>query len=86
MPPVTMAASGDPLSLGLLLIYAAACFVSPFGRCWHCRGFGFKLKQSRFTGRLSRGRDCRWCDATGRRLRLGRRLFNFLADIGRDIR
>lgn len=86
MPPVTAVASVDPLTLGVLIIYTAACAASPFGRCWHCRGFGFKLKQSHLTGRLRRGRDCRWCNGTGRRLRLGRRLYNFLADIGRDIR
>ena len=86
MPLVTMTAGVSPLSLGVLCIYAAACAVSPFGRCWHCRGFGFKIRQSRFTGRLRRGRDCHWCHGTGLRLRLGRRLYNFLADIGRDIR
>ncbi len=86
MPLAPVVASADPLFVVLLLVYAAVCAVSPFGRCWVCRGFGFKLKQGRFTGRLSRGRDCRWCDATGLRLRFGRRLYNFLASTSRDIR
>ncbi|PZG15890.1 hypothetical protein C1J01_22755 [Nonomuraea aridisoli] len=54
------------------LCYASACFLSPFGRCRKCRG------RRRILNRLGRGsRDCRRCDGTGLRLRLGRHLWNY---------
>ena len=55
---------------GLLLVglaaavpYALACWLVPFGVCARCRG-GNRL--------------CRWCDGTGRRVRLGRRAWTYL--------
>ncbi|HEX6970314.1 MAG TPA: hypothetical protein VF174_16085 [Micromonosporaceae bacterium] len=55
------------LASSLILSYTAwysiMCAVAPFTRCRHCRNH-------------PRGRDCRWCDGTRRRLRIGRRLYN----------
>ena len=48
--------------------YAVLCAVSPFGPCRHCHGTGHH--------RTRRRRLCRRCDATGRRIRLGRHLLN----------
>ncbi|MFC6596722.1 hypothetical protein [Kitasatospora paranensis] len=47
--------------------------MSPFGRCRKCTGTGWQAP----TGRLRRRpKPCRRCQATGRRLRIGRRLHN----------
>ncbi|MDH2388167.1 hypothetical protein QCN29_05055 [Streptomyces sp. HNM0663] len=64
---------------GLILItlcYSALCAASPFGPCRKCKGWGAKVRISRFTGQLKRGRTCRRCGGYGRRIRLGRRLYN----------
>jgi len=53
--------------------YVIACAVWPFAACRRCEGAG-KLKSP--TGRAFR--LCRRCKATGRRIRTGRRLFNWL--------
>lgn len=59
--------------------YAAACAAAPFGRCRRCHGHGKTIKPN---GKVRRW--CRRCDATGLRLRLGRRLFNYLRRLYRD--
>ncbi|QHF92670.1 hypothetical protein DEH18_00700 [Streptomyces sp. NHF165] len=64
-----------PGLLFLTLCYAALCAISPFGTCRKCRGFGFHLKTNR-RGQLRRGKDCRRCDGHGKRIRLGRWLYN----------
>ncbi|MFE3451578.1 hypothetical protein ACFXJ8_21910 [Nonomuraea sp. NPDC059194] len=57
----------------------SACYVSPFGRCRKCKG------KRRIAHRIGRGsRDCRRCDGTGLRLRIGRHLFNHLRRLHRD--
>lgn len=56
--------------LGYTLSYTVACVVTPFGRCRHCTGRRNRLDR--------RHRDCRWCDGTGRRVRIGRRLYTYL--------
>ncbi len=43
--------------------YALACWLAPFGACARCR---------------DRERLCRFCDGTGRRVRLGRRAWTYL--------
>ncbi|WP_165985023.1 hypothetical protein [Streptomyces sp. YIM 98790] len=59
----------------ITLGYIALCAISPLGRCRTCEGLGFALRTTR-RGALRRGKDCRRCRATGRRLRLGRRAYN----------
>jgi hypothetical protein len=51
-------------ALSLLAAYALACALAPFGVCSRCR----------------RTRDplCQACDGTGRRVRVGRRLWTYL--------
>ncbi len=52
--------------------YALSCAVRPFRDCWLCGGQAHH--RSKRNPKLSR--PCRWCKATGKRLRLGRRLWN----------
>jgi hypothetical protein len=66
---------GWPYPIGIAavlgLIYVVECWWFPFGRCWCCSGAG---RHSRKDGRV--WRDCRVCRGSGKRMRLGRRLFN----------
>ena len=52
-------------ALAVLAGYAVFLLIRPQTRCWFCRGWGMK-------GR--RRKQCRWCDGTGTRFRLGARL------------
>ena len=64
-----------PLALATLtaLGYAGTCWVLPFGTCHRCHGTGHR------PGHLGiRLRPCRRCKASGRRLRYGRRAYNYL--------
>lgn len=63
--------------------YGSLCAISPFGDCRKCRGMGHAIKHDR-KGRMKRGKDCRRCDATGKRIRAGRWLYNRAARIHRD--
>ena len=62
--------------------YIGLCAASPFGDCRKCRGMGHALKTNR-KGQLKRGKDCRRCHATGKRIRAGRWLYNRWARIYR---
>ncbi|MFJ3500222.1 hypothetical protein [Streptomyces sp. NPDC090135] len=72
MSPATLAAT---FLLSITLCYIFRCWVSPFGDCRRCHGMGHALKTDR-KGRPKRGRDCRRCDATGKRIRIGRWIYN----------
>ncbi len=65
---------------GVLLaaVYAGLCALAPLTRCGHCAGTG-----TRRTALLRRIAPCRACHA-GRRIRLGRRLYNHLAHLRRE--
>lgn len=67
------------LAIACLLIitlgYSITCWLSPFGDCRTCDGMGHTLKTDR-KGRLKRGKDCRRCHATGKRIRVGRWIYN----------
>ncbi|MGW2853408.1 hypothetical protein ACWDAZ_15675 [Streptomyces sp. NPDC001215] len=79
---MTPALAASTLLLLLTLGYIALCAVSPFGNCRKCSGWGFAMKTDR-KGRLKRGKDCRRCHATGKRIRVGRWLYNRWARIYR---
>lgn len=66
----TITATG--IILALVLGYAGSCIIRPFRDCWLCSGRGYHRSSS--NRKLSR--PCRWCRATGKRLRLGRRMWN----------
>lgn len=80
MTPALLASA--PL-LVVTLSYASLCATSPFGNCRKCRGWGFAMKTDR-KGRTKRGKDCRRCKATGKRIRVGRHLYNVAARLHRD--
>lgn len=66
----TLTATG--IALAVALSYALSCAVKPYRDCWVCRGKAHHRSKSSPT--LSR--PCRWCRASGKRLRYGRRLWN----------
>lgn len=69
--------------LAITLCYAGVCAGSPFGDCRTCRGMGHAITTDR-KGRMKRGKDCRRCKATGKRIRVGRHLYNLWARAYRD--
>lgn len=71
------------LILGVTLCYVAVCAASPFDDCRRCRGMGHALTTDR-KGRPRRGKDCRRCKSTGKRIRVGRHLYNLWARAYRD--
>nr|WSS63176.1 hypothetical protein OG284_19040 [Streptomyces sp. NBC_01177] len=80
---MTPALLASALLLLITLCYASLCAASPFGDCRKCRGWGFATKTDR-KGRTKRGKDCRRCKATGKRMRIGRHLYNIAARLHRD--
>ncbi|MGD3107549.1 hypothetical protein [Streptomyces sp. YGL11-2] len=80
MTPILLASA---CLLVVTLGYASLCASSPFGNCRKCRGFGFAMKTDR-KGRPKRGKHCRRCDGHGKRIRIGRHLFNLWLRIYRD--
>ncbi len=66
------------IALAALAVYGLICYLAPFRHCHHCRGMG------RIRSRFGRVRPCRWCDTTGRKLRAGRHLINYLIVIRRS--
>lgn len=63
--------------------YLSLCASSPYGDCRKCRGFGFAMKTDR-KGRLKRGKPCRRCKGHGKRIRVGRHLYNLWLHVYRD--
>ncbi|HLL66820.1 MAG TPA: hypothetical protein VK453_13940 [Micromonosporaceae bacterium] len=63
----------------LIAVYAALCWLLPFGACRRCASHGHHT--TLITRRL---RPCRRCHGSGRRLRYGRRAFNYLARVHAD--
>ncbi|MEV8207127.1 hypothetical protein ACWD9X_23480 [Streptomyces sp. NPDC005075] len=80
MPSVLLASA---LFLFITLSYVTLCAASPFGDCRKCHGWGHAIKTDR-KGRTKRGKDCRHCKATGKRIRVGRHLYNVAARLHRD--
>ncbi|MGH8878965.1 MAG: hypothetical protein ACRD0P_16770 [Stackebrandtia sp.] len=68
------------LTITAVAAYGVACWVIPFGTCRRCKGTGHR------PGRIARSRlrPCRRCRASGRRLRYGRRAYNYLAKVHRE--
>ncbi|MFF3214027.1 hypothetical protein ACFYYB_25540 [Streptomyces sp. NPDC002886] len=72
---MTLFLTASALILLFTLSYTATCMVSPFGNCRKCRGFGYLVKTDR-KGNAKRGKDCRRCHTTGKRIRVGRWIYN----------
>ncbi|MDN3240851.1 MULTISPECIES: hypothetical protein [Glycomyces] len=60
-------------ALSWLIAYALVCWAHPFGRCWWCKA----------DGRNAAG-YCNACNGSGRRKRLGRRLYEAIRREYRD--
>lgn len=78
----TLAPLADALLLFVPLItfgYAVSCALWPYKACRRCEGHG------QISGPFGGIRLCRHCDATGLRLRLGRRAWNAFRRLYRDI-
>ncbi len=69
--------------LAVTIGYGSLCAGSPYGDCRKCRGFGFAMKTDR-KGRMKRGKTCRRCKGHGKRIRVGRHLFNVWLRLYRD--
>ena len=65
-------------ALGYATWYLILCAASPWGRCWRCHG----RRYHRTT--IGTRRDCHHCDATGIRVRAGRRLLDYIRTEYRD--
>jgi len=79
IPLLTATATGgplDPVQLAVLAVLAffgwrlLAIWIFPYAPCRHCKGTG-KHRAGRYW------RPCSWCKGTGRRLRLGRRVWDW---------
>ena len=70
-PLIALASS---IGIGYAAFYVLACAAFPFGHCRRCKGTG-KL-YSPFTRRVFR--LCPRCEGTGRRVRIGRRIYEYL--------
>jgi Zn finger protein HypA/HybF involved in hydrogenase expression len=64
---------------GALALYLVTCRIWPYGNCRRCHGSS-KLHSP--TGRSFR--PCPRCKSTGRRLRIGRRVLNYMSARARD--
>lgn len=65
--------------VGVPAAYLISCRIWPYGNCRTCHGTS-KLHSP--TGRAFR--PCRRCRSTGRRLRVGRRVLNYMSARARD--
>ncbi|WP_043266115.1 hypothetical protein [Streptomyces sp. CT34] len=63
--------------------YASLCAGSPFGNCRKCNGLGHHLHYDR-KGRPKRGKRCRRCKGRGKRVRVGRWIYNRASRIYRE--
>lgn len=61
---------------GRAAVYVAECCWWQFGKCWCCKG---RARHYRDDGKVFR--DCRWCRGSGRRLRIGRKVWNRFAKV-----
>ncbi|MFI7598416.1 hypothetical protein [Actinoplanes sp. NPDC049681] len=70
----TLAAIASLIILGYSAFYVIMCAQFPFGHCCRCEGGG-KL-YSPFSRKVFR--LCPRCEGTGRRVRIGRRVYEYL--------
>lgn len=60
------------LGLAAAVTYALSCWWFPYGKCQKCSGTGKK-----YASDGKHFRDCRRCKGAARRLRVGRRVWNW---------
>ncbi|SDD94073.1 hypothetical protein [Glycomyces harbinensis] len=64
---MTLTVAAIALGLAAALVYAFRCWAFPFARCWWCKA----------DGRNAAG-YCNACHGTGRRVRLGRHVYDLI--------
>ena len=74
-----LAAWATIAAIGYAAYYSLACWIFPFTNCAKCKGDGKLRSPSGRTFKL-----CRRCKATGRRLRVGRVIWNWIRHIHDD--
>jgi hypothetical protein len=62
-------------TLGYAAFYIISCAIFPFGRCRRPRCEGGRV-YSRMNRKVFR--ECRSCEGTGKRVRIGRRVYEYL--------
>lgn len=74
---MTLVALASLTLLGYTALYITCCAFIPFGRCRRRR-----CDNGRIHSRLSRKhfRECPRCDGTGKRVRIGRRIYEKIRD------
>ncbi|NGO76773.1 hypothetical protein G6045_14015 [Streptomyces sp. YC504] len=80
MPPALLAIALLAFITGC---YCLMCAISPFGTCRKCRGMGGLVKTTIF-GRIKASKNCPRCKGHGKRIRVGRWIYNRAARIYRD--
>ena len=87
-PHLTPASALILTTVAVTLGYGMVCWVWPFRACRKCHGSGRLHTPTRLRrAGLGRGvRPCRRCDATGLRLRAGRRLHAAIRRLRTDLR
>lgn len=75
---LTRAAIAAAIIVLALAYYAVSCWVWPMRDCWCCKGHGHHRPdgdhKTHRRGKVSR--PCRWCKSSGKRWRIGRRVWN----------
>ncbi|MBQ1060064.1 hypothetical protein [Micromonospora sp. C41] len=60
----------------MIIGYSLSCWIHPLRDCWCCKGHGVH-RPTDDNGKPRRiARPCRWCRQTGKRIRIGRRVWN----------
>lgn len=74
------------IALAAVAWYPLSCLVHPLRDCWCCKGAGVH-RPTDDRGRPRRiARPCRWCRQTGKRWRIGRRIWNRMRARHREAR
>lgn len=72
MNPTAAAVLGAMVATVVVALkYAVTCWLKPYKRCGACDGSGYGPSITK---------ACWWCDGATMRLRLGRRVFNYIYD------
>ncbi len=66
------ALTASAIGLALVVIYVVRVALFPLADCWCCKGEGVHRSASN----RKHSRPCWWCKRTGKRWRIGRRIWN----------
>lgn len=72
--------TASAIALTLIVIYVVRIALFPLKDCWCCKGQGVHRSESN----PKHSRRCWWCKNTGKRWRIGRRVWNRMRQKHRD--